>query len=220
MPERIDTAAPPRTVLRVDASARRQGSATRRLADRLVDALTRGRAGRRIVRDLAGAPPPLIDETWIAANFAAPESRTAAQRAALAESDRLVAELQAADDIVLAVPIYNFSVPAALKAWFDQVARARLTFRYTADGPQGLLRDKRAWLVVASGGTEVGGPVDFATGWLRHALAFLGIEDVRIIAADRLMVDPARLDAAERAIDALAAPGVALSDPGAARRAA
>jgi FMN-dependent NADH-azoreductase len=113
------------------------------------------------------------------------DQRSAAQRAALAESDALVAELAAADLLVIGVPIYNFGVPAALKAWVDMVARARLTFRYTENGPEGLLRGKRAYLVVASGGTAVGSEIDFATGYLRHVLGFLGIEDVQIIAADR-----------------------------------
>jgi FMN-dependent NADH-azoreductase len=120
-------------------------------------------------------------------------------------SDALVAELQAADEIVIAVPVYNFSVPAALKAWIDMVARARVTFRYTEDGPVGLLTGKRAWVIVGSGGTELDGPVDFATAWLRHVLGFLGIDDVRVIAADRQMVvGRERIAQAEAVIDELA----------------
>jgi FMN-dependent NADH-azoreductase len=92
-----------------------------------------------------------------------------------------------ADVLVIGVPVYNFGIPASLKAWVDMIARARLTFRYTESGPVGLLRGKRAVLVVASGGTAVGSEIDFATDYLRHVLGFLGIDDVEIIAANRVM---------------------------------
>ena len=90
------------------------------------------------------------------------------------------------DVIVIGAPVYNFSIPASLKAWIDMIARARLTFRYTDSGPEGLLKGKKAYVVVATGGVPVGSPVDFATPYLRHALAFVGITDVEVIAADRL----------------------------------
>jgi FMN-dependent NADH-azoreductase len=175
-------------VLRVDSSARRYGSVTRRVADALIERLeqTEGPIDLR-VRDLASDAPGLVDAAWVEANFTPPEARGEAHRAALAESDALVAELTAADVLVIGVPIYNFGVPAALKAWVDLVARARLTFRYTENGPEGLLRGKRAYLAVASGGTAVGSGIDFATGYLRHVLGFLGIEEVEIVAADRVM---------------------------------
>ena len=184
-------------VLRIDASARREGSTTRQLSDELIDAL-RERHGRiRVLsRDLARTPPPLLDADWIAANFTDPQARDAGQRAALAFSDELVAELTAADVVVIGVPVYNFGVPAALKAWVDLVARARLTFRYTENGPEGLLKGKRAYLVMASGGVAVGSAADFATGYLRQVLGFLGITDVEIVAADQAML---RSDAVEQA---------------------
>lgn len=185
------------TVLRIDASARHQGSTTRQLADALIDAL-RVRHGHLpiITRDLALSPPPLLDADWIAANFTEPQARTAAQRAALAYSDQLIAELTAADVVILGVPVYNFGVPAALKAWIDLVARARVTFRYSENGPQGLLEGKRAYVVLASGGVAAGGPTDFASGYLRQVLGFLGITDVEVIAADQAML---RSDAVSRA---------------------
>lgn len=185
------------TVLRVDASARHEGSVTRQLTDALIDAL-RGRHGRPplITRDLALCPPPLLDADWIAANTTEPRARTPAQRAALAYSDQLIAELTAADVVILGVPVYNFGVPAALKAWIDLVARARVTFRYSENGPQGLLEGKRAYVVLASGGVAAGGPTDFASGYLRQVLGFLGITDVEVIAADQAML---RSDAVSRA---------------------
>lgn len=191
-------------ILRIDASARRAGSITRRLSDTLIANL-RARHGRtRVqVRDLARTPPPLLDADWIAASYTDPQARDADQRAALAVSDELVAELCAADVVVIGVPVYNFGVPAALKAWVDLVARARVTFRYTENGPEGLLTGKRAYLVMASGGVAIGSAADFATGYLRQLLGFLGITDVEIVAADQVML---RGDAVEQAcarIDAL-----------------
>lgn len=177
------------TVLKVDSSARREGSVTRRLADRAIAEL--GEGGTKvstIIRDVA-AGLPVVDEAWVAANFTDPAERTAEQKARLALSDTLVAEVKAADVLLIGVPIYNFGIPAALKAWVDLIARARETFRYTENGPEGLLTDKRAILVLASGGTTVGSEIDFATGYLKHIMAFIGITDVTVIAADRLMFD-------------------------------
>ena len=104
--------------------------------------------------------------------------------------------------IVIGSPIYNFGVPAALKAWVDMIARARKTFRYTSEGPEGLLKGKKAYVVIASGGVPVDSPVDFATPYLRHALKFVGITDIDIIAADQLIgraddsIDAARMQIA------------------------
>ena len=179
----------PLRVLRVDSSARREGSISRRLADALIERLERQeRVIDLRVRDLAVQPPGLVDAAWLDASSTPDEARSPAQHAALAESEALVAELMDADVVVIGVPIYNFGVPATLKAWVDLVARARLTFRYTENGPEGLLRGKRAFLVAASGGTAIGSEIDFATGYLRHVLGFLGIDEVETIAADRVML--------------------------------
>jgi FMN-dependent NADH-azoreductase len=168
------TTATPLRILEVQASARSTGSISRDLTADLIAALE-DRHGKVEVtqRDLANGLP-FIDEAWVSANFT-PEI--------LSRSDDLVAELQAADIIVIGAPIYNFSVPAVLKAWIDMIARARLTFEYTENGPVGLLKDKKVYAVVPSGGVPVGSPVDFATPYLRHALGFVGITDVEIIGA-------------------------------------
>lgn len=173
-------------ILSVQASGRGAESVSRTLSAELIDALKK-RTGATAIRerDLA-AGLPFVDERWIEANFTAPDERDREQRDQLARSDALVQELADADLLVIGVPIYNFSVPAALKAWVDMVARARLTFRYTENGPEGLLKGKRAFLVVASGGVPVDSDADFATPYMRHALAFLGIDDVSVIAAERL----------------------------------
>ena len=176
-------------ILSISASGRKNGSTSRALATEFQTALADANGGAIIVeRDLADGVPH-VNEAWIDANFTPQEERNAEQSATLSYSDALVAELQAADLIVISTPIYNFGIPAALKAWVDQIARARLTFRYTPDGPVGLLEGKRAVLVVATGGTGVGSEVDFATNYMRHVLGFVGIKDISIIAADKQMAD-------------------------------
>lgn len=190
------------TVLHIDASARHEGSVSRDLSASAVSQLA---ADTVVYRDLAAALPQ-IDETWVNANFTPAEQRDSVQRDTLALSDQLVNELRQADTIVIGTPVYNFSVPTSLKAWIDQVARAGETFRYTAEGPQGLLTGKRAVIVIATGGTAVGSEIDFASGYLRHMLGFMGVTDVQIIAADRMAVDAeAAQKSAKDAIGALAA---------------
>ena len=191
-------------VLEISASARTESSASRQLSKDLIAALDDRHDGVQIVhRDLIDGLP-FVDADWIEANFTPDESRTAKHRETLAFSDSLVAELRNADILVIGVPVYNFSIPAALKAWIDMIARARETFRYTKDGPEGLLDGKKAYLVVATGGVPVGSPMDFATPYLRHVLAFIGITDVEVIAADKLnsqaeeSMDQARIQIAER----------------------
>ncbi len=173
-------------ILKISSSGRIEGSASRALSRDLISALKDRYGDIDVVdRDLATGVP-VVDEAWIEANFTPEASRTEQQRKTLAYSDTLVAELQNADVLVIGVSMYNFSITATLKAWIDMIARAHLTFRYTENGPQGLLSGKKAYLVVATGGVPVGSPMDFATPYLRHALAFVGITDVEIVAADRL----------------------------------
>lgn len=171
-------------ILRVDASARRSASSSRALTDALIARLG---SAAVVSRDLSDALP-FVTENWVHANFTDEAERTDEQKAELELSDRLVAELFAADILVIGSPVYNFGIPAALKAWIDMVARARKTFRYTERGPQGLLTGKKAYVLMASGGTEIGSEIDFASGYLRHVLGFIGIDDVTIIAADQQMM--------------------------------
>ncbi len=189
------------TVLRIDASARKTGSISRDLTDRI---LAKAAAPTIITRDLADTPVPQVDETWIGANFTPADDRTAAQKDTLALSDALVADVKAADTIVIGLPIYNFGVPSALKAWIDMIARAGVTFRYTETGPEGLLTGKRAIVAVASGGTKAGSEIDFATGYIRHVLGFIGITDVTFVTADQLMIDAdATMKSANAQLEAL-----------------
>ena len=190
-------------ILRIDASMRHDGSTTRTLTDATVEKLAASGA-TVTTRDLADGVQ-IIDQDWIGANFTEPQDRTPQQVERLTLSDTLIAELQAADTVVIGMPIYNFGVPAALKAWIDQVARARVTFRYTENGPQGLLTGKRAIIVAASGGTGVDSDIDFATPYLRHALGFIGIHEVQVIAADQQMMKTGALDHAKQQVQDLAA---------------
>ncbi len=189
------------TILRIDSSARHDGSASRELASRLID---RVHGDVTVVeRDLAHGVP-LLRETTLAAMWTSPSDRTDDQRAELEIADAYIDELVRADAVVIGLPIYNFGPPAAMKAWADLVARAGTTFRYTEQGPQGLVPNKPVYLIVASGGVPVGSDADQASTWLRTFLGFLGLTDVTVIAADQLNVDPDRaIEAARRRIDEL-----------------
>lgn len=184
-----------RNILRVDSGADHPGSVSRRLADHLLSRL----AGPddRVVRRTALEGLPVVTGAWVAASFADGD------RSALALSDALIDELLDADELVLVAPVYNFGVPAAMKAWIDQVARAGRTFRFTENGPVGLTGIDRAWVVTASAGTPVGSEMDFNTTYLRTVLGFLGIRDVRVVAADLLQTrGEAAITDAVAAIDA------------------
>ncbi|VAW90601.1 FMN-dependent NADH-azoreductase [hydrothermal vent metagenome] len=170
-------------VLSVTASARQTDSVTRRFASEMLDELHKQHARVKVVERNVSAGLPFVDETWVSANFTPAEQRNDAQKAVLAGSDALVAELSQADVLLIAAPIYNFSVPATLKAWIDQIARVGLTFNYTSNGPVGALQGKKAYLLFASGGTELDSEIDFASGYLRHIMGFIGINDVSFISA-------------------------------------
>ena len=176
-------------ILRLDASANASVSSSKKLGDRLIDQLqqTYGEIEinqRDLNRDLS-----FIDSTWIAANFTASDARDPQQAKRLAFSDQLIDELRQADHIVLTTPMYNFGIPAPLKAWIDLIARAGVTFRYTSDGPEGLLKGKRVDIVITTGGAPLGSPADFVSGYLRQVFGFIGIDDINIIGADKMNVD-------------------------------
>ncbi|MDT8310546.1 MAG: NAD(P)H-dependent oxidoreductase [Methylophaga sp.] len=167
-------------LLLVNASSRYQDSLTRAVSAEIAQYLALENDLTINERDVA-AGLPFVDEQWVNANFTDAVERSDAQRQILAQSDLLVKELHAARQLVIGVPVYNFSIPATLKAWIDLVARARETFRYTENGPEGLLKIEKAWLVAASGGVPIGSELDFATGYLKQVLSFLGINDVTVI---------------------------------------
>lgn len=175
-------------ILYITASIRSdEESVSRGLGNALVEKLA-GQTGASVTkRDLATNDIPHLTAERFAANLTPVADRTAEQAELTAYADELIAELQAADTIVIATPIYNFSAPATLKAWADLVARAGTTFKYTETGPVGLLTGKKAYLAIASGGTTVGSEIDFMSPWLKFFLGFLGISDIEIVAADAIM---------------------------------
>ena len=176
-------------ILRLDASASPDESASRSLGDQLLERIARDNPGIELRQRDLNRDAQFIDARWIEANFSASDTRGDAAKQRLAYSDELIAELQWADHIVITTPMYNFSVPATVKAWIDQVCRAGVTFRYTSNGPQGLLAGKRADIVITTGGAPIGSPVDFASGSLRQVLGFIGINEVEVISADRMNQD-------------------------------
>ena len=177
---------------------RRQKSVSRMLADEMVAALGARKSSVKVInRDLA-AGIGIVNAAWIEAERTSEENRTPDQRALLTQSDALVAELQAADDIVIATPIYNFSVPAALKAWIDLICRDKITFVYENDSPRGLLSNKRATVIVTSGGTLAGKDIDFTTSYIRHILGFIGVDDVTMIDVTGLSKNRSRVIADAR----------------------
>jgi len=194
-------------ILHVTASIRSGESVSRKLGNQLVEKIGQGTDASIVTRDLAANDLPLIDADRFAANLTPPAERDEKQQALADVADALIAELQAADTLVLSLPVYNFTMPSTLKAWADLVARAGTTFRYTESGPEGLLTGKKAYVVIASGGTPIGSEIDFLTPWLRHFLGFLGITDVEIIAADGIMgIDgEQKIEAAAQTIETLAA---------------
>ena len=195
-------------ILYITASIRPDSeSISRGLGQRLVDGLAATSGAAVTTRDLAANDLPYVSAERFAANLTPAADRTAEQAQLAAIADTLIAELQAADTIVIASPIYNFGPPASLKAWADLVARAGTTFRYTANGPEGLLTGKRAYIAIASGGTLVGSDMDFMSRWLTFFLGFIGITDVAIVAADGIMGadGEAKIAAAQDAAQKLAA---------------
>ncbi|MDX1573198.1 MAG: NAD(P)H-dependent oxidoreductase [Methylophaga sp.] len=171
-------------LLLVNASSRYQDSLTRAVSAEIAQYLALENDLVINERDVA-AGLPFVDEQWVNANFTDASERSDVQRQTLTQSDLLVKELHAARQLVIGVPVYNFSIPATLKAWIDLVARARETFRYTENGPEGVLNTEKAYLVAASGGVPIGSDMDFATGYLRQVLGFLGINDVTVIDANQ-----------------------------------
>ncbi|GAA6209033.1 NAD(P)H-dependent oxidoreductase [Cognatishimia sp. WU-CL00825] len=169
------------SVLHIDSSARYIDSISRRLSAGIATSL---QADTVVRRDLSEGLP-FLNETWVSATFTPKDDRSEAQAEALKTSDILVQELQNADTIVIGLPLYNFGVPASLKAWIDLIARAGVTFQYTDTGPKGLLSGKKAIITIASGGVDIGSPMDFASPYLRQVLGFLGISDVTILSSSQ-----------------------------------
>jgi len=196
-----------KTILHLNSSIFGASGQSSRLAKAFIDELP---AAKVVTRDLAAQPLPHLDAERFGAFLSKPEGRTPAQQLVVNESDALVAELKQADTIVLGLPMYNFGVPSQLKAWFDHVARAGVTFKYTEKGAVGLLTGKKAYVFAARGGLYQGTARDTQTAYVRDFLAFLGITDVQFVYAEGLAISEASktasLAAAQRSLRSLAQP--------------
>jgi FMN-dependent NADH-azoreductase len=185
-------------ILQINSSARTQGSQSTVLANELTARLLAVNPGAAVtLRDLAVTPHPVLDEAALHALFTPADARTPAQAERAALDDALIAEIQAADAVVLGVPMYNFGVPAQLKNWIDAIARVKVTFAYTDKGPQGLLTGKKVYVALTRGGQYRNTPADTQVPYLKTVLGFLGMTDVEFFYAEGLNMGP---DAAEKGL--------------------
>ena len=177
-------------ILLIQSSSNLASSVSRDLSDSYVAAYKAAHPDATVTeRDLVSTPIPHLGVDLLGGFFGKPEALTEAQKTALAVSDTLIDEITAASLIVIGVPMYNFSIPSALKAWIDHVVRAGRTFQYTGEGPNGLVTGKKAVLFLASGGVYSDGPYkpyDFQETYLRAILGFIGLTDVTVVRAEGL----------------------------------
>lgn len=200
-----------KTLLQINSSINAGNGESSQLASEFVAGWKAGNpASKVVVRDLASDPVPHLTAERFLAFLAKPEARSTQQQAVVAYSDALIEELRRADVIVLGLPMYNFGVPSMLKAYFDHIARAGVTFRYTEKGPVGLLTGKKAYVFAARGGMYAGTALDTQTAYVRDFFHFLGITDVEFVYAEGLAISASSkstaLAAAKSVIGRLHAP--------------
>lgn len=203
-----------KTLLQIQTSLFESNGQSSRLASRFTDEWRATNPdGEVVVRDIGRDPVPHLTAQRFQAFLAKPADRTPEQQAVAAFSDALIDELRRADVIVLGLPMYNFGVPSSLKAYFDHIARAGVTFRYTEKGAEGLLEGKKAYVFATRGGLYAGTPLDTQTAYVRDFLRFLGIDDVEFVYAEGLAMGDAPREkaimAANAAIERLARPALA-----------
>lgn len=191
-----------RSILLITSSPRLESYSTK-VACSLADQLASHAPNATVtVRDLTREPLPHIDDSFAAVRGLPADQLTPSQKDVLALSDKLLKELFASDTIIIAAGMINFSIPSSLKAYIDYITRPGVTFRYTEKGPEGLLKGKKVYLVVARGGVYSEGPMlqyNFQDTYLRAALAFMGVDDIELIAVEGVAFGP---EAAERAVGA------------------
>jgi FMN-dependent NADH-azoreductase len=185
------------TLLQLNSSIFSSGGQSTQLADQFVTAWQVNEPDAQvIVRDLAHDAIPHLDAQRVLAFFTQPETRTPEQQAYVAESDALIEEIKQAQIIVIGLPMYNFGIPSTLKAYFDQIARAGVTFRYTENGPEGLLTGKKVYVFAARGGIYAGTPLDSQTNYVRDFLGFLGMDNTEFVYAEGLNMGETAKEAA------------------------
>lgn len=190
-------------ILQINSSARSTGSESTRIADAIVARLQAANPGASVTRrDLAAQPHPVLDEAALQALFTPADQRSAGQAARVALDDALIAQVQAADAIVIGSPMYNFGITVQLKAWFDAIARAGVTFRYGPTGPVGLVTGKKVYVAIARGGMHRDAPTDTQLPHLKMFLSFLGMTDVQFVYAEGLGLGPDAVAKAQLQADA------------------
>ena len=175
------------SILHITASINGDESVSRSLSTTIAKGVADKTGAAIVERDLSANDLPFLDAERFAANLTPYAERNPKHHELAQIADTLIKEIKDADTLVFGVPVWNFSVPATVKAWADLVARAGETFRYTENGPEGLLHGKKAYIAISSGGTPVKSDYDFMTPWLTFFLGFLGITDVETVAADGIM---------------------------------
>jgi FMN-dependent NADH-azoreductase len=185
------------TLLQINASINHDNGQSSQLANQFVAAFQeRHPEASILVRNVAtGESVPHLNAERFGAFITQPEQRSAAQHAVVAYSDSLIGELKQADVVVIGLPMYNFGVPSQLKAYFDHIARAGVTFKYTEKGPVGLLTSKKVYVFAARGGLYAGTPLDTQTSYVRDFLRFLGMTDVEFVYAEGLAISAQSKDA-------------------------
>jgi len=173
-------------ILQIDASARLKNSNSRALTSKLAQKLASTYSPATITTRDLNNNLPLLSESMIEAMFTDPSLRTIEHANILEASDNAIKELFGSDVLIIGAPIYNFGIPASLKAYIDLITRSGVTFQYGANGPRGLLQDLSAWIVVTSGGTPLYSQIDHVSGYLKQILGFIGINDLHFIDATQI----------------------------------
>lgn len=194
-------------ILNIISSPRGEASNSIKLANAIVERLREADPAAAVqVRDLTSAPFPHLEEAHLNAFFTPAEKHTDANKEAIHHSNEAIQEIMDADVIVIGAPMYNFGVPSVLKAWFDHIGRAGITFKYTAEGPVGLVTGKKVYLAVATGGVYSSGDAmayDFLTPYVKTFLAFIGITDVTVVRAEGFAVAELQGAALDKGIDSI-----------------
>jgi FMN-dependent NADH-azoreductase len=192
-------------ILHLISSPRGEASNSIKLGNAIIDKLKEQHAEAAVtVRDLAHGPFPHLEEAHLNAFFTPVEQHTDKNKEAIRHSNEATKEIFDADILVIDAPMYNFGIPSTLKSWIDHIARAGITFRYTAEGPEGLVKGKKAYLAVTTGGVYSSGPMqsaDFVTPYLKTVLGFIGITDVVVNRAEGFAMPDLQAEALQKGID-------------------
>jgi FMN-dependent NADH-azoreductase len=192
-------------ILQINSSVRGTNSESSRVAGNIVAKLSAANPGAKVtVRDLGAKPHPVLDEAALGALFTPADQRTPEQAARVAQDDALIAEVQAADVVVIGAPMYNFGMPIQLKAWFDAIARAGVTFRYTESGPEGLLKNKKVFVATSRGGIYPE-DADPQVPHIRMLLNFLGMTDSAFVYSNAQAMGPDAATKGQAEADAVVA---------------